>query len=135
MQLFHNGQDVAAALVREGLARVDEYSNAKELWTAQEEAQKARKNLWSNYDPEAEALANGDAAAAGQSVQPRKEYVDVVVSEVRGGTETEPFRFAVQILQNGGAFPSSAAYHLRQREPDTVRSVQAFPNSRSLCPT
>ncbi|BGP08133.1 hypothetical protein JCM10049v2_003979 [Rhodotorula toruloides] len=101
-RLFHNGQDVAAALVREGLARVDEYSNAKELWTAQEEAQKARKNLWSNYDPEAEALANGDAAAAGQSVQPRKEYVDVVVSEVRGGTETEPFRFAVQILQNGG---------------------------------
>lgn len=32
-------------LVREGLAKVDEYSNAKELWAAQEAAQKERKNV------------------------------------------------------------------------------------------
>ncbi|GAA5996660.1 uncharacterized protein JCM10292_003121 [Rhodotorula paludigena] len=97
-RLFYNGQDVATMLVREGLAKVDEYSNAKELWAAQEAAQKERKNLWSNYDPAQEAAAS---SAALQPAQARKEYVDVVVSEVRGGTETVPFSFSVQLLQNG----------------------------------
>jgi staphylococcal nuclease domain-containing protein 1 len=110
-QLFYNGQDVAALLVRDGLAKVDDYYQGKELWSLQEEAQKAKRNIWTNYDPsqEAESALNGvptlgavvgsnGAAAA----QPRKEYVDVVVSEVRGGTETVPFSFSVQLLKDGG---------------------------------
>ncbi|GAA5892084.1 hypothetical protein JCM5296_004053 [Sporobolomyces johnsonii] len=94
-----NGQDVALALVREGLAKVDDYATAKDLFAAQEEAQKARKGVWSKYDPAQEAAVNGNGA---QVATARKEYVDVVVSEVRGGTETLPFSFSVQILKNGG---------------------------------
>ncbi|GAA5833480.1 hypothetical protein JCM9279_001538 [Rhodotorula babjevae] len=104
-RLFYNGQDVATMLVREGLAKVDEYSNAKELWTAQEEAQAARRNIWSSFDPAAAAAASGaDSSAAGASTPApkRTEYLDVVVSEVRGGTETVPFSFSVQVLEDGG---------------------------------
>ncbi|GAA5820185.1 hypothetical protein JCM11251_005517 [Rhodosporidiobolus azoricus] len=107
-KLFLNGQDVAAMLVREGLAKVDDYSQSKELWSLQEEAQKAKKNLWTSYDPAQDAALTGGAngavngAAAGQPAQARKEYVDVVVSEVRGGTETVPFSFSVQVLKDGG---------------------------------
>ncbi|BGP48403.1 hypothetical protein JCM10450v2_004276 [Rhodotorula kratochvilovae] len=103
-RLSYNGQDVATMLVREGLAKVDEYSNSKELWAAQEEAQAARRNIWSSFDPAQEALKNGAAngAAAAGPAQARKEYIDVVVSEVRGGTETVPFSFSVQVLKDGG---------------------------------
>ncbi|GAA5898069.1 hypothetical protein JCM6882_003319 [Rhodosporidiobolus microsporus] len=108
-KLFLNGQDVAALLVREGLAKVDDYSQSKELWALQEEAQKAKKNIWTSYDPEQDAALNGanglggaNGAAPGQPAQARKEYVDVVISEVRGGTETVPFSFSVQILKDGG---------------------------------
>ncbi|GAA5875888.1 hypothetical protein JCM3774_001113 [Rhodotorula dairenensis] len=101
-RLFVNGEDFATTLVAEGLATVDDRATATSLWSAQEAAQTARKNLWSKYDPEAEAAANTTNGAATPVTQPRKEYVDVVVSEVRGGTETLPFSFSVQILQNGG---------------------------------
>lgn len=103
-----NGQDVAHSLVLEGLAKVDDYSSSKDLFSAQSSAQTARKNIWSTYDPEQAALAqqdsyaNGGGGAGGKKLEPRKEYVDVVVSEVRGGTETLPFSFSVQILKNGG---------------------------------
>ena len=49
----------------------------------------------------ADAVANGSNGYAAAPVAARTEYVDVVVSDVRGG-ET-PFSFAVQILANGGA--------------------------------
>ncbi|GAA6034124.1 hypothetical protein JCM8097_000707 [Rhodosporidiobolus ruineniae] len=111
-RLFLNGQDVAALLVREGLAKVDDYCQSKELWSLQEEAQRAKKNLWTNFDAAAaseeaaaaNAGANG-AAWGGQAAQPqvqKREYADVVVSEIRGGTETVPFSFSVQLLQDGG---------------------------------
>ncbi|GAA5975870.1 hypothetical protein JCM11641_002826 [Rhodosporidiobolus odoratus] len=107
-RLFLNGQDVAALLVREGLAKVDDYCVSKELWSLQESAQQAKKNLWTTYNPEdTEASANGNVNGAanganGKVVEARKELVDVVVSEVRGGTETVPFSFSVQVLKNGG---------------------------------
>lgn len=68
--------------------------------------------IWSKYDPEAEAAANATNGAVTPIKQARKEYVDVVVSEVRGGTETLPFSFSVQILQNGGM-----SHVPRRREP------------------
>ncbi|GAA6062972.1 hypothetical protein JCM10212_005731 [Sporobolomyces blumeae] len=102
-----NGQDVALSLVSEGLAKVDDYSSSNELFAAQSAAQTARKNLWSNYDPEQAALEHeaqawNGAGSGGKKLEARKEYVDVVVSEVKGGTETVPFSFSVQILKNGG---------------------------------
>ena len=104
-----NGQDVALGLVSEGLAKVDEYSSSKELFSAQSLAQSQRKNLWSTYDPaQAEATSNElNGSGGGKKLEARKEYVDVVVSEVRGGTETLPFSFSVQILKNGGKVPHS----------------------------
>lgn len=105
---------MALSLVTEGLAKVDEYSNAKDLWSAQSAAQAERKNLWSSYDPaQAQLVAEEQAAqersngghGGGKKLEARKEYVDVVVSEVRGGTETVPFSFSVQILKNGGKLP------------------------------
>ncbi|GAA5915362.1 uncharacterized protein JCM6883_006810 [Sporobolomyces salmoneus] len=98
-----NGQDVAYSLVSEGLAKVDEYSVSKELHSAQSVAQSARKNLWSTFDPSAqqEDLSNG-VNGGEKKLEARKEYVDVIVSEIRGGTETVPFSFSVQILKNGG---------------------------------
>ncbi|GAA5856749.1 hypothetical protein JCM8547_008820 [Rhodosporidiobolus lusitaniae] len=113
-KLFYNNVDVASQLVKEGLAKVDDYCQSKELWSLQEEAQKARKNLWKDFDPSligagADGVANGvptlgaavNGGGAGKA-EARKEYVDVVVSEVRGGTETVPFSFSVQILKDGG---------------------------------
>lgn len=88
--------------------------------------------LWSKYDPEAEAAAAGSTNGTATPVtQARKEYVDVVVSEVRGGTETAPFSFAVQILQNGG---TSRALEPLARIPGAdipVVGGQAFPSSKS----
>lgn len=117
-------------LVREGLAKVDDYSNSKELWTAQEEAQAARRNVRPSRPHLLDAdtvltasplrasadlvhvrpgagcrqrrrRASSSAAAKGPA-QKRTEYLDVVVSEVRGGTETVPFSFSVQVVEDGG---------------------------------
>ncbi|KAK4705914.1 staphylococcal nuclease domain-containing protein 1, partial [Phenoliferia sp. Uapishka_3] len=101
-KMFLGNDDVAVLLVREGLAKVDEYASvSKDLTEAQEEAKSARKNIWSSFDPSAEAEANGSNGHAAAPASARKEYVDIVVSDVRGGGET-PFSFAVQILANGG---------------------------------
>ncbi|GAA5961162.1 hypothetical protein JCM3765_001249 [Sporobolomyces pararoseus] len=97
-----NGQDVALGLVSEGLAKVDDYSSSKELHSAQNLAQSQRKNLWSSYDPAQAEASSAEVNGGGKKLEARKEYVDVVVSEVRGGTETLPFSFSVQILKNGG---------------------------------
>ena len=97
-----NGQDVAHSLVSEGLAKVDDYSSDKALFSAQSSAQSSRKNLWSTYDPSAQP--EEEVSTGGKKLEARKEYVDVVVSEVRGGTESLPFSFSVQILKNGGTF-------------------------------
>jgi staphylococcal nuclease domain-containing protein 1 len=58
--------------------------------------------MWKEYDDEAEQEAVQNAAAAAQNPQARKEYVDVIISDIR----SEPtFSFAVQILQTGGKLP------------------------------
>lgn len=104
LQLFLNGQDVAVLLLKEGLAKADDYTTSKELLDAQELAQKEKKNIWRSYDAEAEALKNGQADAA-VPAQKRVEYVDIIVSEVKGGKDSEPFSFAVQILGQNGSIP------------------------------
>jgi staphylococcal nuclease domain-containing protein 1 len=112
--------DVALQLVEQGLAKVDEYSSGeKELEKAQSLAQSLRKNLWTSYDPSSTTLEGGlstngtssttttgsmNGWGGGNKLEARKEYVDVIVSEVRGGTETLPFSFSVQILKDGGKF-------------------------------
>lgn len=98
------GEDFAVALVRNGFAKVDDYSDRADLIEAQQEAQKQKLNVWANYvsDEEDHAEANGGGKIGLHEVAPGGgELVDCIVSDVRGGGET-PFSFAVQLLRNGG---------------------------------
>ena len=97
-RLFLNGADFAVALVREGLAKLDDYATpSKELAEAQDEAKRAKRNVWRNFDAEAEAAASAPAGP----VVARREYIDVGLSEIRGDGKDVPFSFAVQELKNG----------------------------------
>ncbi|KAJ9122184.1 hypothetical protein QFC24_004414 [Naganishia onofrii] len=93
--MFSNGSNVAVDLVREGLATTHSYSAdnlpyAKELYAAEEEAKKAKRNIWADYEEtvQVQEQPNGSGALA-------PEYLDVVVSSVK---ESGPFGFSVQIL-------------------------------------
>lgn len=100
--LYVNKENVAAMLVREGLARVDEYNPTTELKDAEAQAKREKKNIWHDYDDEAENVASQTNGNANGDAPARKEYVDVIVSDIR----TEPsFSFAVQVLQPGGKLP------------------------------
>jgi staphylococcal nuclease domain-containing protein 1 len=117
--MFLGSDDVAVMLVREGLARVDDYSGSKELADAQEEAKRLGKNvrrlqspvhcpadaistqIWKDFDAAVQAAA--DSLQDNTQIAARREYVDCIVVDVRGGPEV-PFSFAVQILTNGGAW-------------------------------
>jgi len=96
-------ENFAIALVREGLATVNDYSIAQsalanELRDAEEEAKLSQKNLWANYDAEADAASK---AANGHTSEPAKATTDIVqimVSDIR----TEPFGISIQILKDGG---------------------------------
>lgn len=107
-------ENLTVSLVQQGLAKVHAYSAeslsyANQLFAAEEEAKSSRKNVWSDYDAEAEEAANKVAAngalkASGKSepAPSRQEYVDCVISDVRGdGTPEVPFGFAVQVLGEG----------------------------------
>ncbi|KAK4054505.1 hypothetical protein OIV83_000999 [Microbotryomycetes sp. JL201] len=101
-KMLINGEDVATMLVHEGLARVDDYAaerGEKDLIAAQDEAKRAQKNIWSSYDPSAEQKNSNAPLAA------RKEYVDCVISDIRGGNDLTPFSFAIQILKANGTIP------------------------------
>ncbi|SCZ88438.1 BZ3500_MvSof-1268-A1-R1_Chr2-1g04411 [Microbotryum saponariae] len=104
-KMFLGKDDFAVLLVKEGLARVDEYAaekGAKDLVEAQDEAKRNKKGIWSNYDAAADAA---DAAvASSEPAVARREYVDVVVSDVRGSADS-PFSFAVQVLGSNGSIP------------------------------
>jgi len=82
----------------------------------------AHAQIWHDYDAEAEQAAEASNGQA-ETVTARKEYVDVIVSDVR----TEPnFSFAVQLLQPGGRLPeleklmSDFAVHHRTAQPPAV---------------
>ncbi|KAF9481526.1 hypothetical protein BDN70DRAFT_830817 [Pholiota conissans] len=97
-------ENVALALVKEGLATIHSFSAdglpwAKQLYDAEEEAKKARRNVWSTYDEEtakaAETVVENDSEAGPL----KSEYLDVIVSDVR---TKNGFAFSVQILNTEG---------------------------------
>ncbi|KAH9040966.1 transcription factor [Lactarius pseudohatsudake] len=77
---FNKNENAAVTLVSEGLA-TDPLPWAKQLYDAEEEAKKARRNIWSDYDEtaakEAEAEPEEDYGAR------KPEYIDVIISDVR----------------------------------------------------
>ncbi len=120
--LFLNrSENAAVQLVEHGLADVHAYSAestsfAAQLTAAEASAKQGKKGMWHSYDGAAEAAAasaaaataaaaaapaakaaNGNGAAAAPA---RTEYVDVVISDVRGNGSDVPFSFAVQILDD-----------------------------------
>ncbi|KAI0356228.1 transcription factor [Trametes cingulata] len=95
-------ENAAITLVKEGLATVHPYSAdnlswAKQLYDAEEEAKKAKRNIWKDYDEEAEQAVEAPKEDANGPL--KTEYLDVIVSDVR----TKPhFGFSIQILNTEG---------------------------------
>ncbi|KAG0258901.1 hypothetical protein BG011_002987 [Mortierella polycephala] len=86
-------ENVAAQLLEEGLATIHNYSAdqskySNQLYAAERAAKEDRKNMWANIDPNAVAEEEVD------TTKPiKKEYLDVVVSEIVSGGH-----FYVQII-------------------------------------
>ena len=116
--LYVNRENVARALVEEGLASVHAYSaeqssHGPDLFAAEERAKAARKGLWKDYDPSrdgaeddaAEAAqtaapaTNGDAAHGDDAPAPPLDYRDVVVTHVDPAT----LHFKLQLVGRGTA--------------------------------
>ncbi|KAH8916110.1 transcription factor [Atractiella rhizophila] len=97
-------ENLAVMLTREGFAQINDYSAekvtfGKELRDAEEEAKKKRKNLWKDYDPETVEVE--EKTSGPTEAEARTEYIDLVVSDIRGGKDT-PFSFSIQQLTDGG---------------------------------
>ncbi|KAF8265794.1 transcription factor [Lactarius quietus] len=120
---FNKNENAAVTLVSEGLATVHSFSAdslpwSKQLYDAEEEAKKARRNIWSDFDEtaarEAEAEAEDDSGAR------KPEYIDVIISDVR---EKNGFSFSVQILNTEGI----ASLAQLMRDFSTHHKVTASP--------
>ncbi|KAG0056933.1 hypothetical protein BGZ83_002873 [Gryganskiella cystojenkinii] len=88
-------ENVAALLLEEGLASIHGYSaeqskHASLLYAAERTAKQDRKNLWANVDPNAVVEEEEEVDAAKPI---KKEYLDVVVSEIVSGGH-----FYVQVI-------------------------------------
>ncbi|EKM54097.1 uncharacterized protein PHACADRAFT_122832 [Phanerochaete carnosa HHB-10118-sp] len=100
---FNKTENVAVTLVREGLASVHSYSAdslpwSRQLYDAEEEAKKAKRNMWGDYDEEAEQAAQVPQEQDDGALKP--EYQDVIISDVRVGPHG--LNFSVQILNTEG---------------------------------
>ncbi|GJE95916.1 nuclease domain-containing protein [Phanerochaete sordida] len=100
---YNKNENVAVSLVREGLASVHSYSAdglswSKQLYDAEEEAKKAKRNMWSDYDEEAEQAVQVPEEQDSGALKP--EYQDVIISDVRVGPQG--LNFSVQILNTEG---------------------------------
>ncbi|KAJ7188134.1 hypothetical protein C8R46DRAFT_10891 [Mycena filopes] len=94
-------ENAAVALVKEGLATVhsfsaDGLSSARQLYDAEAEAKAAKRNMWKEYDEEAE---KAEAPVEDASGALKAEYIDVIVSDVR---TANGLGFSVQILNTEG---------------------------------
>ncbi|KAI9456612.1 transcription factor [Russula earlei] len=100
--LYNKNENAAVTLVSEGLATVHAFSAetlpwAKQLYDAEEEAKKALRNIWSDYD---ESATRQPEAEPEEDFGARKpEYIDIIVSDVR---TKNGFGFSVQILNTEG---------------------------------
>ncbi|KAG0060709.1 hypothetical protein BGZ90_003919 [Linnemannia elongata] len=87
-------ENVAALLLEEGLASIHSYSADQSkhsgiLYSAERAAKQERKNIWANEDPN--AVQEEEGVATSKPI--KKEYLDVVVSEIVSGGH-----FYVQVI-------------------------------------
>ncbi|KAF7376231.1 Nonsense-mediated mRNA decay factor [Mycena sanguinolenta] len=78
-------ENAAVTLVKEGLATVHSFSAdglswSRQLYDAEAEAKQAKRNIWSEYDEEAEKV---EAPAEETNGPLKAEYIDVIVSDAR----------------------------------------------------
>ncbi|GAA96705.1 uncharacterized protein L969DRAFT_79615 [Mixia osmundae IAM 14324] len=103
--------NAAEVLVREGLAHVDHRSAERlptyqQLVAAEKQAQEAQRNLWSEYDAQAEAQRSAAIKASAAPVDPsaaRTEKITLVISDI--DSRATPFTFSFQTLQANGRLP------------------------------
>ncbi|KAH7913925.1 hypothetical protein BJ138DRAFT_1215342 [Hygrophoropsis aurantiaca] len=101
--LWLKSENVAISLVKEGLASVHAFSAeslswARQLYDAEAEAKQEGRNIWQDYDEEAEKAA--EAPPADSDTGPLKpEYLDVIISDIR---TKNGLNFSVQILNTEG---------------------------------
>lgn len=96
--IFVNGENIAISLLERGLASIHDFSANEssysgQLYGAERRARDEKKGLWKNYDEGAEKAAEEEEQAAQVVVEPRREYIDLVISEYLSG-----HRFFVQII-------------------------------------
>ncbi|KAJ7346725.1 hypothetical protein DFH08DRAFT_914727 [Mycena albidolilacea] len=94
-------ENAAVTLVKEGLATVHSFSAdglswSRQLYDAETEAKNAKRNIWSEYDEEAEKV---EAPAEEANGPLKTQYIDVIVSDVR---TSNGLSFSVQILNTEG---------------------------------
>ncbi|KAF9566683.1 transcription factor [Agrocybe pediades] len=97
-------ENVALTLVKEGLATIHAFSAeglswARQLYDAEEEAKRAKRNIWSTYDEEAAKAVEATVEQDNENGPLKPEYLDVIVSDVR---TKNGFNFSVQILNTEG---------------------------------
>jgi len=95
-------ENAAVTLAREGLATVHSYSAdglswARQLYDAEAEAKREKRNIWKDYDEDAEATQEVPQEADSGALKP--EYLDIIISDVR---TANGFSFSVQILNTEG---------------------------------
>ncbi|KAI5796322.1 hypothetical protein DFH27DRAFT_563475 [Peziza echinospora] len=108
--LYVGRENIAKALVEEGLAEVHKYSaeqgnHASDLFAAEARAKALKKGLWHNYDPEkeeeernaAEKAHSSAAEEASAPVQKVRNYIDVVPTHV----DSETLQIWLQTVTNG----------------------------------
>ncbi|KAG0320347.1 hypothetical protein BGZ99_004559 [Dissophora globulifera] len=87
-------ENVASQLLEEGLATIHSYSAeqskySSQLYAAERAAKQERRNLWANVDPN--AVVEEEEVDTSKPI--KKEYLDVVISDIRSGGH-----FYVQII-------------------------------------
>lgn len=88
--------------------------------------------IWQDYDGEAEQAAAAASTSTTEPVQARREYVDIIVSDVR----TEPsFSFAVQLLQPGGEFSTARPILTLCRAPEEIADFASTEHTQPSCPS
>jgi staphylococcal nuclease domain-containing protein 1 len=100
--LWLKNENAAISLVREGYAFVHAFSAdglswAKQIYDAEAEAKQARRNVWKDYDEEAEKAAQAPVEDLSAPLKP--EYIDVILSDIR---TKNGLNFSVQVLNTEG---------------------------------
>ncbi|CAG8643723.1 36826_t:CDS:10, partial [Racocetra persica] len=91
-------ENFAILLLQEGLATIHSFSAdqspySRELYAAEQIAKDEKKNIWALQD--SSIISEIDVAVTADETEPRKEYVDVVVSEIISGGH-----FYVQVVND-----------------------------------